>query len=127
MADVALRVDHLEEQHGEHKEKLDEIEDRLDTHSTALQRLSIWRDGNGSKGAEVRLQDVETILTAMKTCVDRVTSEDGIARIAQAAVKGVITNAQNRDRTVVSKVRAWAPWFAAGCALAASVVAAVMK
>jgi len=127
MADVALRVEHLEEQHGENREKLDEIEDRLDTHSTALQRLSIWRDGNGSKGAEVRLQDVEVILMEMKTCVDRVTSEDGIARIAQVAVKGVINNARDRDRTTISKVKAWAPWFAAGCALVASIVAAMAK
>ena len=90
-------------------------------------RMEIWKDGNGARGAESRLQEVEGILASVKSCIDKVSSDESISRIARAAVVGVIDNAKKRDMTVVSKVKAFAPYFAAICMIAATVLTVLLK
>ena len=127
MADVANRVDRLEEDVKEQKGSLEELHGRLDEHSGNIDRILKWGlEGNGDS-AETRLHSVETNMGAISALVEKVASDETIARIAQVAVKEVIGNARGRDRTTISKVKAFAPYFAAACALVAAFVAAVLK
>ncbi len=124
MADIAM--ERMESDILENKARLDEHENILDTHSSEIQRVRIWAlDGNGDS-AETRLKLVEKASADLRACVEHAASDEAIERIAQAAVKSVIDNAKHRDRTAVSKVKAFAPYFAAACALVAAVVAAVL-
>ena len=127
MADVALQIAHLEEHDEERRLKLEEVEDRLDTQSENVGRLLRWGlEGNGDS-ADSRLRNVEVDMVAIKACVERVASEESIAKIAQAAVRGVIGNARDKDRTFVSKAKAFSPYFAAGCLAVTTIVVAIIR
>jgi hypothetical protein len=130
MADIAvldIKVANLEEKCEETHGIVRGIENEVGELSDRTYRIEIWKDGNGARGAEMRLQDVENILTSVKSCIDKVSSDENIAHIAQIAAKGVVDNARTKDRTVVSKVKAFAPYFAAACALIAGIVAVIVK
>lgn len=129
MADAILDIkfDNLESSVKEHTGRLEEIDGRLDNHSSEIQRISRWAiDGNGDS-AETRIKKNCVEIGDLKEQISRVASDENIQKIASAAVKGVINNARDRDRTVVSKVKAFAPYFAAGCMLVANVVIAILK
>jgi hypothetical protein len=129
MADAILdiKIDNLEKDCAETQGIVRGLEAECGDLSDRTHRLEFWRDGNGAKGAEARLQGVEVNIVKLSACVEKVASDDTIARIAQVAVKEVIGNAKGRDRTAISKVKAFAPYFAAGCALVAALVATVAK
>lgn len=102
------------------------LEDTYDSLSGAVQRVSRWAlDGNG-ESAEHRLKNVERNMDEIRKCVDRVSSDEGIERIAAAAVKGVIGNAKMRDKTLVAKLGTIGPIFL-GVAAIVSAVAALLK
>jgi len=127
MADVANRVDRLEEDVKEQKGSLEEMHGRLDEHSENITRILKWGlTGNGDS-AETRLHSVETNMGAVKMLVDKVVSDESIARIAQVAVEKVIGNARTKDRTFVSKVRAFALWFAPACLLVSTILTLILK
>jgi len=130
MADIVvldIKVSNLEDRCKETVSRVDAIEEIVDVRGDRIRSLEIWKNGNGARGAEMRLQDVEGILASVKSCIDKVSSDENIARIAQIAAKGVVDNARTKDRTVVSKVKAFAPYFAAACAMIAAVLAAVIR
>jgi hypothetical protein len=106
MADIALKLEHLESHDEERRLKLQEVEGRLDEQSENVDRLLRWGlDGNGTS-ADTRLHFVEEKTAKLSACVERVASDDTIAHIAQVVVKEVIGNARNRDKTWVAKAKA---------------------
>jgi hypothetical protein len=130
MADIAvieIEVANLSERCSETYRTARGLEDECSELSDRTHALEMWRNGNGAKGAEARLQAVETDVSDVKSCIERVASDESIARIAKEAVKGVINNARDKDRTLVSKAKAFAPYFAAGCMLVATVATAILK
>lgn len=129
MADAILdiKIDNLEKDCAETNGIVRGLENECSDLSDRTHRLEFWRDGNGAKGAEARLQGVEVNIVKLSACVEKVSSDETIARIAQVAVKEVIGGARNRDRTTISKVKAFAPYFAAFCALMAAFLAVVFK
>ena len=130
MADIAvldIKVANLEEKCEETVDRVGAIEEIVDKRGDRIHSLEIWRNGNGARGAEARLQIMESDMVHLKACIENVASDESIAKIAQVAVKGIIENARNKDRTLVNKAKAFAPYFAAGCALVAGLVAALVK
>lgn len=106
MADIAFRVDHLEEDVRAVKEQAGENAGRLDLHSKGFDRLIKWAlEGNGDS-AETRLKNVEIEAAAMKTCIEKAVAPEHIAHIAKETAAAVIKNAQGKDRTWVAKTKA---------------------
>jgi predicted nucleic acid-binding Zn-ribbon protein len=127
MADATAEIEHLRSDIADHKGRLDEHEGLLDTHSSELQRVTRWAlDGNG-ECAQTRIKNVEGDMVEIRKCVEKVASDESIAKIAAVAVKEVIGNARTRDKTMIAKLRAFAPYFAAFCALVAGIIAVVVK
>ena len=123
----SLRIDNLEGDCKEIVRRVDGLDDECAEMSDRIHAGEMWRNGNGARGAEVRLQLVEAEIDKVTKCIDKVASDESIAKIASVAVKGVIDNAKNRDRTVISKAKAFAPYFAGICGVATAVIVAVLK
>lgn len=79
------------------------IEQRVD-------RLEYWRNGNGAKGAEARLQEVEKWKEEFVT-QEAVTGI--ISDAAKAAAHQIVNNARSRDKTVTERIKAFGPYFIA--------------
>ena len=130
MADIAvigIEVANLKDKCEETYRTVGGLEDECSILSDRAHALEQWRNGNGAKGAEARLQTVETDMSSMKVCIDKVASDESIARIAREAAKAVVSNARDKDRTLVSKVKAFAPYFAAVCMLVATMVTVLLR
>jgi hypothetical protein len=128
MADIVIlesKVDVLTKDVHEVRDRVDELEDDGASRSDRLLNLEIWKRGNGAKGAEVRLQEAESAMVLMKECLQRAQSDEAIERIAAAAANGVISNARNRDKTTVAKLKAMGPLFTGIAALVAALVTIV--
>jgi hypothetical protein len=124
MADVVLRIDHLEETVKEHKSRLDELDCRSDTHSDAIQSIDQWRKGNGAKGAEDRLQCVESKVYdfAVERLPERVSLAEAdilaLQKIADGKIEDAVSSSVKktmdaRDRTAIAYIKAFAPWVVA--------------
>jgi hypothetical protein len=79
-----------------------------------LVRLEHWRDGNGARGAEERLQEVEQ---AVRQAELRHQGEDiGIKQMVAeqlAALRSeILALVQRRDRAAVERLKAFAPYVA---------------
>ncbi|MCX6069747.1 MAG: hypothetical protein NTU91_02650 [Chloroflexi bacterium] len=113
MADVALRVEHLEGWVDDHKAKTEEIEERLDLHSKGIDRLLSWGlEGNGDsaevrlKAAEIHGDSMEAEMTTLKACVEQAVSPAAISKIAAEGAQAVVTNARKHDRTLAARLNA---------------------
>jgi predicted NBD/HSP70 family sugar kinase len=130
MSDIAvigIEVANLKDKCEETYRTVGGLEDECSNLSDRIHAGEIWRNGNGAKGAEARLQTVEKEMSDIKTCVEKVASDEGIARIAREAARAVVSNARDKDRTLISKVKAFAPYFAAVCMLIATVMTVLLK
>jgi dGTP triphosphohydrolase len=135
MADIILlesKVDAIGSDVKDIKDRVDDLEDCGVSRSDRLLNLEIWKRGNGAKGAEDRLQlqeaktmETERAIAAMKECLQRAQSDEAIERIASAAARSIVTNARDRDKTTVAKLRAMGPLFTGIAALVASLVTVV--
>lgn len=106
MADIAVRVDGLEK----------------------------WRDGNGKPGAAAMIADHEKRIereTTRNDCQDSKLAEiDKAQAIAEAMAKQIVVDAvsealKKRGQSREGRIRAWGPYFAAFCALLASLATVV--
>jgi hypothetical protein len=94
---------------------MDELEKRV-------LKIESWKNGNGARGAEVRLQDVENDVLELKgKCVTYMTDE-ATEKMVQAAFRGFVAAAQNKDKTAVAKIKAFAPYFATIGAIATALL-----
>lgn len=131
MADLAIRVDRIEEDIKDHQVQLDETHDRLDVQSDTIQSIEQWRKGNGAQGAEARLQCVEE--AAVKLAEERIGPRLNIAeadiqalqKIADGKLTAVVGETVKsaldaRDKTAIAYVKAFSPY---AVALAAILVA----
>ena len=88
-----------------------------------------WRNGNGARGAEARLQGVEHDMLALKECLGASKTDEAIERIASAAARSIVKGARDRDKTVVEKMKAvgalLGPILSATALVAAAIIAAV--
>ena len=107
MAAIEIKLDHLTEGQDEIKGKLGEIEDRLDTHSSAIQSLSQWRSGNGAKGAEARLQRAEEVLQEFPAIQADLKVVRAVADAKLEDISSTIRNTLDaRDKTVIAYLKA---------------------
>ena len=107
MAAIEIKLDHLTEGQDEIKGKLGEIEDRLDTHSSAIQSLSQWRSGNGAKGAEARLQCAEEVLQEFPAIQADLKVVRAVADAKLEDISSTIRNTLDaRDKTVIAYLKA---------------------
>jgi hypothetical protein len=97
---------------------MDDIEKRI-------VKIESWKNGNGAKGAEQRLQIVEEFMSDMKLEKTHFMTDEATDKMVQAAVSGFISAAQNKDKTFVAKVRAFSPYFATIGAVVAAMLAAL--
>lgn len=138
MNETQEKLDHILDHVTELKEKVEELEARYDAQSDLLNSIQQWRTGNGSHGAEVRIQIVEELVLALarEKVIPRLAVLEADMRAVQAiadnAIKvGVQTAVNNtlnaRDRTAIAKLKAWGPIIAAGLAAAAVVIQALLR
>ena len=121
----------------EMKSDFEEFESRLDSHSDQINSLIIWRDSNGSPGAEDRLRHVEqcAINIDKENLPDRVCHNEADIRVLQGiadsaimkGVQGAVNDTlDKRARTAVEILKAWGPIVAAALAATVVVLAAVL-
>jgi predicted NBD/HSP70 family sugar kinase len=96
-----------------------------------VEDLEKWRDGNGKPGAAAVIAEHEKRLNKVESrCEDH---GDGLAllttqlAVARAMEKTLVVEAvaeamKTRSRSMEGVIRAWGPYFAALCALAAAIV-----
>jgi hypothetical protein len=145
------RVEHLEEGCKDRTADVESLDNRVVGCSDRIYALEYWRNGNGAKGAEARLQGMELAVAGIQHSLDSEQSEENIKRIikettqhltsgviggqsdaslkviAEAAADAVVAHARRRDRTFVSKVKAFAPYFAAALLLVTTILQAVLS
>lgn len=120
------------------REDLDGFENRLDDHASMIHSLIIWRDSNGSPGAEARLREVERCSheISKEKLPERLNMAEadilGLHRIADSAMKAVIEESVNgtldkRAKTTIERIKAWGPIVAAALAATAVVLSAVLR
>jgi hypothetical protein len=127
MADIVLdnRLATLEGCARDLKERVSVLDDDNDGYSTRLLKVETWKDGNGAKGAEKRLQEVEDDVVKLKECFGASSADDAIERIASAAARSIVKGAREKDMTTVAKMRAAGPLLTGLAAVVASVVTLV--
>jgi hypothetical protein len=134
MADLVLRIDNLEDCAKETKSTLDEVQDRLDTHSECIRSIDQWRKGNGAQGSEARLQCVENATYDLQSVrvSERLNLMEAdivaLQRIADGKISDAVSASMRatmdaRDRTAIAYIKAFAPWVAAIAAIVATIVA----
>ena len=141
MSDIAvmqIKIDNLDSCSKKATERLDEHDNLLDSHSSRIQSLEQWRQGNGARGSEERLQCVELYTAELNKANLRprlnLAESDikALQRIADSAIMEGVHTAVNetmdkRDKTAIAKIKAWGPIVAALCALGAAMAAALVK
>ena len=136
MADIEVRLGNIEGKVDEIKSELDEVLDRVDIHSAAIQSLDQWRKGNGAQGAEARLQCVEGAAYRLDTerVPERLNCAEAdilaLQRIADGKISDAVsisvhTAMDSRDKTAIAYIKAFAPWVAALLALATTLIGAI--
>lgn len=99
-----------------------------------VESLEHWRDGNGKRGAAATLVEHGEQIVALQdksACFEeRFHKQDVAEAVAKVAEKQFIVEAveealRKRSRTAEGLVRAWGPYFASLCTLAAAVLAIV--
>ncbi len=93
---------------------VESVDDRITGFSDRLNDVEYWKNGNGGRGAEVRLQEVEDTVQTLLRISSASRPDDEIQRIAKVTATTIVENAREKDRTAVARVRAWAPYFVAG-------------
>jgi hypothetical protein len=127
MADLAIRVDHCEEDIKEDRGRLDEAEGRLDTHSDAINGIEQWRTGNGAQGAEARLQTVEGKIEDLPVIRADVAAAKLVADAKLEVIEGSITSVlDKRDAKAIAKVKAWGPIVAAGSIVLVEIIKGIL-
>jgi len=144
MADIADfvelrgRVDGTEKACTDHRDRLDRHDNILDDHEKAIEKINQWRTGNGARGAEDRLQEVEDGLFAYarERIIPRLNCIEGdvaaVQLIADHAIQTGVNEAVNttldkRERTTIAKIKAWGPYAATAVVLIGMVLDKVFK
>lgn len=129
MADIVIdnRLTAVEADVKEVSGRVDDVEELSTAHSDRIYALEYWRNGNGAKGAEARLQEVEKGYVVLKECLGADKSDEAIERIAAATARSIVKGARERDRTVVEKVKAVSALLSPILAALAVVLAAVLS
>ena len=127
MADIVLdnRLGSLESDVKEVRDQVDDLEDACTSHSDRLLNIEIWKRGNGARGAEARLQEVEDDVVKLKECFGASSTDAAIERIASAAARSIIKGAREKDMTAVAKLRAMGPLLTGIAALVAAAITLV--
>ena len=130
MADIIVlehQVSALESDVKDVRDKLEDLDDASTSHSDRLLNVELWKNGNGARGAEVRLQGVEHDVLTLKECLGASQTDEAIERIASAAARSIVKGARDRDKTVVEKVKAVSSILSPILAALAVVLAAVLS
>ena len=127
MADIVIdnRLLSLEGDVKDVEDRIETMDDRCVRHSDRLYAVEIWKNGNGAKGAEARLQEVEGEVVKLKECFGASSTDAAIERIASAAARSIVKGAREKDMTVVAKLRAMGPLLTGIAALVAAAVTLV--
>ena len=133
MVDIDLRLNHIETKVDEIKSSLDEVLDRMDTHSEAIRSLDQWRKGNGAIGAEARLQSTELAslnyqranVPERLNCIEAevlILQKVADGKISYAVGESVRATMDARDRTALAYVKEFGPYVAAAAAIIITVL-----
>jgi len=81
--------------------------------------LEHWRDGNGARGAEERLQDVETQLreNERRYQSDAVVIEKSIAAATEKLWDRLLVYFKNREKAWIEYLKAYAPYVASAASI----------
>jgi hypothetical protein len=58
-------------------------------------KIESWKNGNGARGAEVRLQDVERFITENKARSEHYMTDEATEKMVDAPFRGFVSAAQN--------------------------------
>lgn len=85
------RIQALEQHRLEDRKDIDVLEKAVKHHTTEIQRIRYWRDGNGAEGAEQRIQRLEgAAITEARTkeLIEQSSRETADAVVKQMAIHG---------------------------------------
>ena len=135
---IRSKLETIEKDCEEIKDKIDELDNRLENISERTLTLEVWRNGNGARGSEARLQDVEDGLMAYSreriiprlNCVEA--DMQAVQRIADHAIQTGVNDAVNatldkREKTTIAKIKAWGPYAATAVVLVGMVLDKLVK
>jgi len=132
MAD-AFRINHCEEECAALDKRVDTVEEIGAITSDRVRTIELWRNGNGAKGAEVRLQDAEKSVRALEDADPdkRLNALEADVKVIQQVTDASIrfsvgTALDERDKTAVARVKAWGPIVAATVAALAVVAQSIV-
>jgi hypothetical protein len=118
MSDIAIRVEHLEEDTKEIKSSLDLEHDRLDIQGGQIRDLEHWYKGNAAKGAEARLQCAEEKLEDLPAIKSDLAVVKLVADAKLTGIEAAVGHAlDRRDRTVLAYLAKLGPFAAAIAAI----------
>jgi len=107
MADALTeRINNCRDDCEELTKRVDAVEELHAETSDRVAALEYWRNGNGARGAEVRIQDLEKNMSTVLTTVPGLITSEEADKIAKSAVHHIVEQARSKDRTWVSKTRA---------------------
>ena len=120
---IELRVGHCEELEDDLEKRLCEEHDRLDNHSDSINRLLQWGlDGNG-RSAETRLTVVEDAVKPIPEMQETLRVVKLVADAKLTSIEDAVSNAITaRDKTMIAKVRAFAPYVVGAMGLAVALL-----
>lgn len=96
--------------------------------------LEKWRDGNGKPGAAAMIADHEKRLTyeegrifCHETKINEMEKAEAVAAVMakQMIIEAVSEAMKKRGHSAEGRIRAWGPYFAAFCALLATVASVI--
>jgi len=130
LSDIAARLTTAEEKQQDCRKECDgefaEIDGRLDEHSKNLRDILMWWRGNGVRGAESRLREVEEAIRVKEESEMTIT-ETQLAAIGEAAANRIKESARDRERTFVAKMKALAPIIVAAITTVGMLIVAFLK
>ena len=132
MADIIVlehQVNALESDVKDIQKDIERLDGESGEQSDRILRFESWKTGNGARGAEARLQEVEHGVAVLKECLGETKTDEAIERIAAAAARSIVKGARERDKTMVEKMKAvgalLGPILSATALVAAAIIAAV--
>jgi hypothetical protein len=132
MADVLTeRITNCLDDCEELTKRVEAIETVQDDLSDRVYKQEYWRDGNGSRGAETRLQCVEQALADLPIIksdleVVKIIADAKLHNIAETVNGAVGTALSDRDKTTIAKVKAWSPIAVSALALVTIIVQIIL-
>jgi hypothetical protein len=120
---LEVRLENVAGDCTELAKRVDAMETIQDDLSDRLYKQEYWRDGNGARGAEARLQDVEKAAAELPGIKADLAVVKLVADAKLEGIEGMFTKTLDaRDKTVLAYIKAFGPWIPAIAAIGIAII-----